>query len=513
MQVNLGELSPEKGDMEGFLDDLEDLLKLRETRRTVSITELDWGIGPLVSPVEQAAYHARAALMLHSRAAAAHQFQLVNTGFSLDGYGVFYRLPYGNSGDLQTFKPSYVPKPAYLALMETRRFLSQWQYVTSVSLADRSLDDQRAFVYRNGQQQLAAVMWRAVDGERIYTLPPAWRGAEVRDAFNIPADAAAGLRVTPLPLFITLPAGYQLDTLLEDLRRLAAADGSHPVWLDLHLAAADSRTRCNYQAQGNLTLAEHGGQLPGSRTVREPFVAGIQQEQFTFVAPQAGAALLRRRWHFDGTGQVLEMSLNGGAEQTWNLGPGQDNEPGVRETMFVLSGCRAGENRVSIRYGAPGNAAGYRVEPLAGDEVPLSRLGAINARQSRGRFLNHTNAAGSPLSIGKTTYDDGIGTHATSFIEYPLDGLFERFEATVGIDGSTEGRGSVVFRVYVDGKLRADSGVVNGFDVAKTLTVDGLDKAGRMILSVTDAGDGDRNDLANWVNGKLVLKTRTKTEK
>ena len=513
MQVNLGELSPEKGDMEGFLDDLEDLLKLRETRRTVSITELDWGIGPLVSPVEQAAYHARAALMLHSRAAAAHQFQLVNTGFALDGYGVFYRLPYGNSGDLQTFKPSYVPKPAYLALMETRRFLSQWQYVTSVSLADRSLDDQRAFVYRNGQQQLAAVMWRAVDGERIYTVPPAWRGAEVRDAFNIPADAAAGLRVTPLPLFITLPAGYQLDTLLEDLRRLAAADGSHPVWLDLHLAAADSRTRCNYQAQGNLTLAEHGGQLPGSRTVREPFVAGIQQEQFTFVAPQAGAALLRRRWHFDGTGQVLQMSLNGGAEQTWNLGPGQDNEPGVRETMFVLSGCRAGENRVSIRYGAPGNAAGYRVEPLAGDEVPLSRLGAINARQSRGRFLNHTNAAGSPLSIGKTTYDDGIGTHATSFIEYPLDGLFERFEATVGIDGSTEGRGSVVFRVYVDGKLRADSGVVNGFDVAKTLTVDGLDKAGRMILSVTDAGDGDRNDLANWVNGKLVLKTRTKTEK
>jgi hypothetical protein len=509
MQVNLGELSPEKGDMEGFLDDLEDLLKLRENRRTVSITELDWGIGPLVSPVEQAAYHARAALMLHSRAAATHQFQLVNTGFAFDGYGVFYRLPYGNSGDLQTFKPSYVPKPAYFALMETRRFLSQWQYVTSVALADRSLDDQRAFVYRNGQQQLAAVIWRAVDGERIYTVPPAWRGAEVRDAFNMPADAAAGLRVTPLPLFVHLPAGYQLDTLLEDLRRLAAADGSHPVWLDLHLAAADSRTRCNYQAQGQLTLAEHGGQLLGSRTVREPFVAGIQQEQFTFVAPQAGAALLRRRWHFDGTGQVLHVSVNGGAEQTWNLGPGQDNAPGVRETMFVLSGCRAGENRISVRYDAPGNASGYRVEPLAGDAVPLARFGAINSRQSRGRFLTHTNAAGAALTIGKTTYDDGIGTHATSFVEYPLAGQFERFEATVGIDGSTEGRGSVVFRVYVDGKLRADSGVVNGFDAAKTLSVDGLDKAERLILSVTDAGDGDRHDLANWVDGRLTLKTST----
>lgn len=505
LQVNLGELSPEKGDMEGFLDDLNDLLDLRETRRTVSITELDWGVGPLVSPVEQAAYHARAALMLHSRAAAAHQFQLVNTGFALDGYGVFYRLPFGNSGDLQTFKPSYVPKPAYFALMETRGFLSQWQYLTSVALSDRSLDDQRAFVYRNDQQRLAAVIWRAVGGERVYALPPAWRGAEVRDAFNLPADANAGLRVTPLPLFVTLPAGYQLDALLEDLRRLAAVDGSHPVWLDLHLAAADSRTRCSYQPQGQLTLAEHAGQLPGSRTVREQFVQGIQQEQFTFVAPQVGAALLRRRWYFDGAGQMLHVSVNGGAEQTWNLGPGQDNALGVRETMFVLSGCRAGENRVSIRYGAPGNAAGYRVEPLAGDEVPLSRFGAINARQSRGRFLNHTNAAGGPLSIGKTTYDDGIGTHATSFIEYPLARQFERFDATCGIDGSTEGRGSVVFRVYVDGKLRADTGVVNGFDAAKTLSVDGLGQAERLILSVTDAGDGDRHDLANWVDGRLTL--------
>ncbi|MFM8703728.1 MAG: NPCBM/NEW2 domain-containing protein, partial [Planctomycetia bacterium] len=261
---------------------------------------------------------------------------------------------------------------------------------------------------------------------------------------------------------------------------------------------------------GQLTLAEHAGQLPGSRTVREPFVQGIRQEQFTFVAPEAGTALLRRRWHFDGTGQVLHVSINGGAEQRWNLGPGQDNAPGVRETMFVLSGCRAGENVVSIRSDAPVNASGYRVEPLVGGEVPLVRLGAINARQSRGRFLNHVNASGAPLSIGNTTYDDGIGTHATSFIEYPLAGQFERFEVTCGIDGSTEGRGSVVFRVYVDGKLRADTGVINGFDAAKSLTVDGLGAADRLILSVTEAGDGDRHDLANWVDGRLVLRSGAK---
>jgi hypothetical protein len=29
-----------------------------------------------------------------------------------------------------------------------------------------------------------------------------------------------------------------------------------------------------------------------------------------------------------------------------------------------------------------------------------------------------------------------------------------------------------------------------------------------MILSVMDAGDGDKSDLANWVDGKLYLKKK-----
>ena len=73
-------------------------------------------------------------------------------------------------------------------------------------------------------------------------------------------------------------------------------------------------------------------------------------------------------------------------------------------------------------------------------------------------MLHHTSAVGTPLTIGKTDYANGIGAHAVSFIEYPLDGQFDSFEVTVGIDGSTEGRGSVVFRVFVDGKEQANCG-------------------------------------------------------
>ena len=69
-------------------------------------------------------------------------------------------------------------------------------------------------------------------------------------------------------------------------------------------------------------------------------------------------------------------------------------------------------------------------------------------------------------------------------------------------------RGSVLFRIFVDGKERASSGVVNGFSKPKVLKVDKLEGARRLILSVTDAGDGNRDDLANWVEGKLRLRGR-----
>ena len=88
----------------------------------VGITELDWGIGEFLSPAKQAAYHARAAMILDSRGVGAHQFSLINTGFAFDGYGVFYRATYGNTAELQTFLPYHIPKPSYFAMTATRDF-------------------------------------------------------------------------------------------------------------------------------------------------------------------------------------------------------------------------------------------------------------------------------------------------------------------------------------------------------------------------------------------------------
>ena len=49
--MNIGELSPEAADMEGILDELNALLKLRETGRAAAITDLDWGINEYTSAV------------------------------------------------------------------------------------------------------------------------------------------------------------------------------------------------------------------------------------------------------------------------------------------------------------------------------------------------------------------------------------------------------------------------------------------------------------------------------
>jgi hypothetical protein len=506
VQMNLGELSPEQADVEGYLDELNALLKIRETGRTVRISELDWGIGPYLSPLQQAAYHTRASMILDSRGLPPHQLSLINTGFAYEGLGVFYRIPYGNSAELQTFLPVHIPKPSALALLGIRRFLAEWKYVASVQPGDRSLAYNRAYIYRHASGALTAAVWRTVEGTRLYRLPAAWRGAEARDVFGHQVSLAQGLPFTPLPFLVQLPAGYALEQLRHDLRMLEAVDGSYPVTLDLQLGESDSVKRSHFESTGKGEPFVRGGSIAGDRKVRETYLNGLESELFTFLAPQAGDYLLQRRWYFEGEGLKLQVQLNDGPAIDWDLGKGQGNEAGPRETTLVLRQCRAGKNRVTIRHARSGNCSGYRIEPLTAGPVPLVRLGVLNTRQSRGEILKHSSAAGSPLTFGKTACAEGIGAHANSFIEYPLAGQFSAFEVTVGVDGSTEGRGSVLFRIFVDGKERASSGTLTGFSKPVTLRVDKLESAQRLILSVTDAEDGNRDDLANWVDGKLFLK-------
>ena len=65
---------------------------------------------------------------------------------------------------------------------------------------------------------------------------------------------------------------------------------------------------------------------------------------------------------------------------------------------------------------------------------------------------------------------------------------------------------SVVFKVFIDGKESTASPVMRVQSIAWRFDVPIPDGAKRLSLAVTDAGDGSREDFADWANAGFVLK-------
>ena len=110
--------------------------------------------------------------------------------------------------------------------------------------------------------------------------------------------------------------------------------------------------------------------------------------------------------------------------------------------------------------------------------------------------------AGLPLQIGEKTYAKGLGHHANGSIEVLLEGEYASFDAEVGLQ-PCGGGGSVIFRVFVDGERRFDSGILRATNAPKPVHVD-LAGAQELRLEANDAGDGITCDMANWANARLT---------
>jgi alpha-galactosidase len=112
--------------------------------------------------------------------------------------------------------------------------------------------------------------------------------------------------------------------------------------------------------------------------------------------------------------------------------------------------------------------------------------------------------AGGPLSIHGEKFARGVGTHATSKFRVKLDGQAREFTADVGVDDSAGNQGSVEFIVSGDGKVLWRSGVLKGGDPARPVDVN-LAGVKTLVLRVTDGGDGESNDHADWANAKIEM--------
>jgi alpha-galactosidase len=108
-----------------------------------------------------------------------------------------------------------------------------------------------------------------------------------------------------------------------------------------------------------------------------------------------------------------------------------------------------------------------------------------------------------PLTLAGKVYPTGLGTHSRMEFLVGLGGKGKRFQSVVGLDDETNGRGSIRFLVYGDGKLLSDSGVMRS-GAAKTIDVS-LTRVKVLRLVVDEADDGISYDHADWANATLEM--------
>jgi hypothetical protein len=113
---------------------------------------------------------------------------------------------------------------------------------------------------------------------------------------------------------------------------------------------------------------------------------------------------------------------------------------------------------------------------------------------------------GRVITLGGRTYAKGLGVHAASELRYALGGAYATFIADVGVDDETGAYGSVVFQVYADGVKLFDSGVMTGTTATKPVSI-GVGGRSVLRLVVTDAGNGNGSDHADWAGARLVRAT------
>jgi alpha-galactosidase len=106
-------------------------------------------------------------------------------------------------------------------------------------------------------------------------------------------------------------------------------------------------------------------------------------------------------------------------------------------------------------------------------------------------------------------YPHGVGSHAVRKFDVVLHGDALRFISMIGIDDVAKPKGSAIFEVYVDGKLKYKSPVMHGGENPRLCDVS-LKGAKSLILRVSDAGDGIDYDHADWAGAMIVLSDNAK---
>ena len=265
------------------------------------------------------------------------------------------------------------------------------------------------------------------------------------------------------------------------------AMASAPLVLGNDLAAMTAETRAIVADPAIVAIDRDPLRIPGVVVARS--ATGVE----TWSRPLAGRA--RRAVALFNPGPRAER-----ASVTWDtvgLAPGL-------ATARVLGGAEATAERfetVVPAHGAVLLDVRGSTPPPTRREAWVSDLVMTYAATYLGPVRRDASIGGRPLSIGGVRATKGLGVHAPSIVKVHLGRACSRFEATVGLDDETLGRGSAIFEVRADGVL-VGAATVAERGARRAIVADVRGRA-ELALVVRAAG-ATAFDHADWAGARLV---------
>lgn len=192
----------------------------------------------------------------------------------------------------------------------------------------------------------------------------------------------------------------------------------------------------------------------------------------------------------------------------------------ITETTSLHAAAFQNSRKVSL--GGLGYFVRMPVLPPKPD-VPLDRLapvpdlyGKVNPTFAACLWEPQKNVSfeGQPLRIRNMQYERGYGMRAPAYLRYDLLPEWSRFVALAGVDDRMLDRElgrsiamypSVVFKVFIDGQLMAESPVMRISQVPWRFDIPIPPNARQIVLVCDDAGSRSPYDLGDWVETGFIL--------
>jgi len=143
-----------------------------------------------------------------------------------------------------------------------------------------------------------------------------------------------------------------------------------------------------------------------------------------------------------------------------------------------------------------------KAPPLPDKVVYLSDLKPASAK---GKYSYDKSVGGKAITVNGQVYKRGIGALSGSELVYDLDGSWDRLSGHVGMDDEVGDGGTVMFRVYADGKLVFESPRQTGKSIKQLMDLN-IKGVRTLRLVLLDGGDGSKDDHGDWVDARLILK-------